>query len=98
MSENKWILYITVPSTLMVIIICSTILYLNNHPYPVNIGFTMDQNALEAVKIVSNYTQEQCSPDTECIDVKYYLENGYYIREYDNCGCPIVAKNMTWSD
>jgi hypothetical protein len=81
MNENKWILYITIPLTVVVLMVCVTLLYLNNHPYPVNIGFTMDNNALEAVKIVNNYTTT--TPEHGSVDITYYV-NGTKICGVDS--------------
>ena len=52
-NEKKWILYITIPLMVSIFIICMTIIYLNIHPYPLNIGFTMDNNTLEAIRLAN---------------------------------------------
>ena len=52
-NDKKWILYITIPLILIVLMICIVCVIEMYHPF--TIGFTMDNNTLEAVRLM-NYT------------------------------------------
>lgn len=47
---NKHLLWI-IALIIITLIICFTLIYLNRHPY--SLGFTMDNNTLEAIKSIN---------------------------------------------
>lgn len=53
LNDKRWILYIMIPLLLMVLAVCVTMIVNMNHPFM--IGITMDNNTLEAVRIM-NYS------------------------------------------
>jgi hypothetical protein len=62
-KDKDWILYITIPLFMGILVICATMLYLNSHPYPLTIGFTTDNNTLELVKIYNSTLLSQDSTE-----------------------------------
>ena len=52
-DDKLWILFIMIPLLLMVLALCITMIINMNHPFM--IGFTMDNNTLEAIRLM-NYT------------------------------------------
>ena len=56
MSADKKVLMVCATAVLIVVIICITLMVLNNNPY--QIGFSMDNNSLEAFKLALNSSKE----------------------------------------
>jgi hypothetical protein len=52
-TDKKWILYITIPLLLIILIICITMIINMNHPFIFE--FRMDNNTLEAIRLM-NYS------------------------------------------